>query len=151
MAEPRDQLKNPSDEQIRKDIAFVRSVGERLGRGKYEIYKYLTAVYRLYQKWAAASATGTFVWERAARIMQIKMPTRCSNEAIWVTVEATWTDNSLQGQKNKHGYRKALQRAARQGVSAEGLTDFLRETTIKPPRERIPGSQRSVRKRISHS
>jgi hypothetical protein len=124
-----------SDEQIRRDIKGVKDVYASLGRGKLEIYKYLTAAYRVDKRWGGPQYKN--ICRRAARLADTRIAKENLDSAFWVVIEVTYPDNTVQAQKNKSAYKAALRRAGMGRIKSDDLAAFLIESGgIKPTRRR---------------
>jgi hypothetical protein len=118
----RAEYSNDPDFRIRKVIEPVNTAAYKLGSrtGRFEIYEYLSAVYRMYRRWKHRK-----IAQRTARLMahRLDLPRRKGVSPIRILIEATFPSADY---KQKSRWVRALQYASSEGASADELGSFFR-------------------------
>jgi hypothetical protein len=110
--------------KIRKLIEPVTTAAHKLESrtGRFEIYEYLSTVYRMYRRWKRRK-----IAQRTARLMahRLDIPRRKGMRPIRILIEATFPNADS---KQKSRWVRALQYASSEGASADELRSFFRSS-----------------------
>jgi hypothetical protein len=110
--------------KIRKLIEPVATAAHKLENrpGRFEVYEYLSAVYRMYRRWKRRK-----IAQRTARLMahRLDIPRRKGVSPIRILIEATFPSADS---KQKSRWVRALQYASSEGASADELRSFFRSS-----------------------
>jgi hypothetical protein len=108
--------------KIRKLIEPVTTAAHKLESrtGRFEIYDYLSAVYRIYRHWKRRK-----IAHRTARLLSygLDIPRRKGVSPIRILIEATFPSADS---RQKSRWVRALQYASSEGASADELRSFFR-------------------------
>jgi hypothetical protein len=123
-----------SSHRLRKDLDLVRKVYVNLARGRFAIYGYWRAVYKLRRKWRRLKKNkGVKMKQIAKRAVPGGVPTSSGDDLLRLIIDATMTTNaqaptaSTRLSKLKSKYFALLNYVYKQGVNTRDLTEFIRE------------------------
>jgi hypothetical protein len=119
---PRRVARRPRCPEVLKTIQPAKEAAARLKRrvGRFEIYDFLEAIYRVYMDWKCRK-----IAKRSARTLadEMNIVRRSGMSPIRVLIQATLPDADF---KQKSRWVRALESVYSENVSAKGFRKFVR-------------------------
>jgi hypothetical protein len=122
-----------SPERLRRDLDRVRKVYVNLGRGRFAIYEYWQAVYKLRRKWwRLREHNSVKIKSIARRAVHGGVPASSGDDLLRLIIDETMTASVQSPSANtklsklKSKYFSLLNYAYTQGVKTHDLVEFIK-------------------------
>jgi hypothetical protein len=118
-------------EDLIDDLDAVRDVYTHLGRGRFAIYDYWEAAYRLRRKWRRLQRSGVKLKKVARRAIKGKVPSSSGDDLLRLIIDSTIitaAKSPMAGialSKRKSKYFSLLNFAYNKGVRTDDLIEFV--------------------------
>jgi hypothetical protein len=116
------RVTRPGFSELGAAIQPAEEAAARLNRtaGRFEVYDYLKAIYRIYRKWKYRK-----VAKRAARLLanELSIAQRKGTSPIRILIEATLPDANV---RQKSRWVRALEHVSSEGIPAREFRKFIR-------------------------